>query len=135
MNTQNIYAVAMLNDEIAATSTTHGPTIDLANYVNVGKRELKFIVATNWGSTVAATAETVIVYLEGLDSSASAASTVTGTGIVGSTVTSGAGGEATTELNLLITNRYVRACAYNGAATTAFFGVAVVALPLRRFAQ
>ena len=135
MNTQDIYAVAMLNDEIAATSTTIGATIDLANYFNVNKREIKFLVATNWGSTIAATAETVVVYLEELDSSASAGSTVTGTGLVGSTVTSGAGEEATTQLNLFVSKRYVRARAYNGAATTAFFGVAVIALPHRRFGQ
>jgi len=134
MNTQNIYPISMLLDETGSTSTSVGATIDLANYFDVGKREIKFLVATVWGSTVAATAETVNIYLEGLDSSASAGSTVAGTGIVGSTVLSTAGGEALTDLNLLITQRYVRAKAVASAAT-GFFGVAVIALPHRRFAQ
>lgn len=133
-NTENYYAISMLLDETGSTSTSVGATIDLANYFDVGKRETKFILTHVWGSTVAATAETVSIYLEGLDSSASAGSTVTGTGITGSTVTSTAGGEAMTELNLLLTQRYVRAKAVASAAT-GFFGVAVTALPHRRFAQ
>lgn len=135
MNTQMVYAIGAMNDEIASTSTTIGATIDLANYFSVGKREVKFIVATNWGSTVAATAETVTVYFEELDSSASAASTVTGTALSGITYTSTAGGEVTTQLNGLVSKRYVRACAYTSAAATSIFGVAAIVLPIRRFAQ
>jgi hypothetical protein len=134
MNNETLYAISMLLDETGSTSTSVGATIDLANYFNVGKREVKFIVTSVWGSTIAATAETVSIYLEGLDSSASAGSTVTGTGIVGSTVTSTAGGEAMTELNLFLTQRYVRAKAVASAAT-GFFGVAAIVLPIRRFAQ
>src|SRR5512138_646850 len=132
---QSNYAVAILNDEAGgSTSTTVGVTIDLANYFNLGKRELKFIISHCWGSTVAATAETVTIYCEEMDSTASAGSTVAGTALTTVTVTSAAGGEATTEINAMVTKRYVRAKAVASAAT-GFFGVAVVALPIRRFAQ
>lgn len=145
MNTQNIYPLALMADEISSTSTTVAAAIDLANYFDVGKRSIKFLVATNWGSTVAATAETVTVYLAESDTTSSAASTATaGTtvstdsqwvAVVGSTVTSSAGGEGVVEFNVLISKRYVHARAVTSTSATGIFGVAVIALPHRRFAQ
>lgn len=133
MNSLSVYPLSLLVDGVQSTSTTIGATVDLANYVNVGKRDLKFIVTHAWGSTVAATAETVTIYLEEMDSSASAASTVTGTGITGSTVTSTAGGEAVVIVSAMISKRFVRARAVSSAAS-GLWGVSVVALPIRRFA-
>ena len=135
-NTRNTYAIGAMNDEISSTSTTVAAAIDLANYFSVGRREVKFIIATNWGSTVAATAETVTVYFAEDDSTSSAASTsTTWTAISGATVTSAAGGEATTEVMALVSKRYVHARAVTSTSATAIFGVAAIILPLRRFAQ
>jgi hypothetical protein len=132
--TENTYAIGALNDEVASTTTAVGIAIDLANYFSVGKREVKFIVATNWGSTVAATAETVTVYFAESDSTSSVASTSTDwTAISGATVTSAVGGEATTECNALVSKRYVHARAVCSTSATAIFGVAAIILPLRRF--
>lgn len=125
--------VSMLIDGPTSTSTMIGATIDLANYVDVGNQNLKFIVTHGWGSTVAATAETVTITLEEMASSASAASTVSGTAITGGAVTSAAGGEAVTELLLPVSMRFVRARAVASAAT-GLFVVSVVACPLKRFA-
>lgn len=130
--TENTYTISMLAANVTSTSTTVGATIDLANYFSVGKREIKFIVAPVWTSATAATAETVTVYFEELDSSASAASTVSGTALSGITTTSAAGGGTVVELNGLVSKRYIRAKAYASAASN--FGVAAAALPLRRFA-
>jgi hypothetical protein len=134
MFTQNTYTLPLLLDETGSTSTSVGATVDLANYFDVGKREIKFVLAHVWGSTVAATAETVTIYCEELDSSASAGSTVTGTALTAVTVTSTAGGEAAVEIEALVTKRYIRAKAVASAAT-GFFGVVALALPHRRFAQ
>jgi hypothetical protein len=133
--TQMNYAIGVFNDEISSTSTSVSATVDLANYFNVGKRELKFIVATNWGSTVAATAETCTVYFEESDVATTAGSTVTATALSGVTLTTSAGGEGVTEFNALVSKRYVRAKAFTSAAATAFFGVAAIVLPIRRFGQ
>jgi hypothetical protein len=134
-NTRNTYAIGALNDEVASTSTTVGIAIDLANYFNVGKREIKFIVATNWGSTVAATAETVTVYFAESDSTSSVASTSTDwTALSGATVTSGVGEDAVTEVMSLVSKRYVHARAVCSTSATAIFGVAAIILPMRRFA-
>lgn len=134
MNTQSNYMVQLLATGLSSTSTSIGATIDLANYFNVGKRELKFVLSHVWASTVAATAETVTIYCEELDSSASAASTVSGTALSTVTVTSTAGGSAVVEINALVSKRYIRARAIASAAT-GLFGVAACVLPLRRFGQ
>lgn len=130
MNTENTYAIGLYTDELAGTAASAGTAIDLANYFNVGKREIKFIVGTNWGSTVAATAETVTISLEECDTTATASFSA----VAGSTVTTTAGGEEVVERNVFVTKRYVRAvAAATGAAS--FWGITALVLPIRRFAQ
>lgn len=118
----------------SATATAAGSAVDLADYFPVGKREVKFVIASLLASTTTGFVANVTIQ-EG-DST----TTTTWTNVLaydGSTLTI-TNTDAThywAEKNGIVTKRYVRALYNAGQATTGnTITIAVAALPFVRAA-
>ncbi len=128
--------VSMLSVTIAssATSTVGGSAVDLANYFPVGKREVKFVVASLLASTTTGFIANVTIQ----ESTSTTTSDFTNVvDYAGSTLTV-SNTDAThyfAELNGIISKRYVRALYNSGQATSGnTITLAVAALPTVRAA-
>jgi hypothetical protein len=118
-HTRSFRQVNLLSAVIASsvTSTAAGSAVDLAPYFNVGKREVKFVVASMLATT--STGFVASVTIQECDTT----STADFTNVVdyaGSTLTA-TNTDATHyfgELNGIVTKRYVRALYNAGQATT-----------------
>ena len=137
MNPRSFLMVSLLNTAIAAsaTATVGGTAIDLADYFPVGKREIKFVVASVQAPTTS-TGFVANVTIQECDSTATASFTnvVTYTGST-VTITNTDGVSHVTEFHGIVTKRYVRALYNAGQATTGSnFALSVVAFPFVRAA-
>lgn len=137
MNSRSTLLVSLLNVSIAssATSTSAGSAVDLANYFPVGKREIKFVVASVHSPTTS-TGFVANVTIQECDSTATASFTnvVTYTGST-LTFTNTDGVNLLSEGYGIVTKRYVRALYNSGQATSGSnFALTAAAFPLVRAA-
>lgn len=137
MNSRSFLLVSLLNTSIAAsaTATVGGTAVDLANYFPVGKREIKFVIASVQSPTTS-TGFVANVTIQECDSTATASFTnvVTYTGST-VTVTNADGVSGLAEYHGIVTKRYVRALYNAGQATTGSnFALSVAAFPMVRAA-
>jgi hypothetical protein len=129
--------VTLLNLTVAssATSTVGAAAVDLANYFPVGKREVKFVIASVQAPTTS-TGFVANVTIQECDSTATASFTnvLTYTGST-LTVSNTDGVNYGAEHYGIVTKRYVRALYNTGQATSASnFALFVAAFPLVRAA-
>ena len=116
----------------SATSTSAGSAVDLANYFPVGKREVKFIIASTMSTT--STGFTANVTIQ----ESTSTTTTDFTNVLaydGSTVTVSTtdGTNYFSDIHGIIGKRYVRAIYNSGQATSGFtFTLNVAALPVVR---
>lgn len=137
MHSRQSLLVSLLAVSVAssATSTAAGAAVDLANYFPVGKREVKFVIASVQSPTTS-TGFVANVTIQENDSTA----TATFTNVLaydGSTVTftNTDGVSAIVEKYGIVKKRYVRALYNTGQATSGSnFTLAVAALPIVRAA-
>lgn len=137
MNSRSTLLVSLLNVSIAssATSTSAGSAVDLANYFPVGKREIKFVVASAMSPTTS-TGFVANVTIQECDSTATASFTNVVT-TTGSTLifTNTDGVNLLSEGYGIVTKRYVRALYNSGQATSGSnFALVAAAFPLVRAA-
>jgi hypothetical protein len=135
MNSRSLFGVSLLAASIAssATSTSAGSAVDLANYFPVGKREIKFVIASVQ-SPSSSTGFVANVTIQESDSTTTTAFTNVLT-YSGSTVifTNTDGVSAITEFHGIVTKRYIRALYNSGQATSGSnFALAAMAFPIVR---
>jgi hypothetical protein len=127
--------LAYANILSSATSTVSLASVDLGPYFNVGKREVKFVVALTSLSTLTTYANVTI--LEGTAASTASSTSSLFTTVLGAdgssaTWTSTADTNALFEWHGVVTKRYLTV-RYNGTTSTgSTWGVMVCALPQTR---
>lgn len=135
-NSRSTIFVSLLSATVAAsaTATAAGSAIDLADYFPVGKREVKFIVASLLATT--STGFVANVTIQECDSTATASFTnVLAYDASTLTITNVDATHYWGQLHGLVTKRYVRALYNMGQATTGnTITLAVAALPFVRAA-
>lgn len=129
MNTsKNMVVIESLKNLINTTVATVGTIIDLANYVNVGKRNLKLTIGVvDCKSTSSTTTDqsVSVTWYESDSTSSTDGTAISGAAVAASTVS------AVSSYDVLVTKRYVFASALS-AGTTPAWGVVAEAVPLRR---
>lgn len=128
MNTaKNEILISSLINNVSSSTTTVGTVIDLANYVNVGKRNVKLTIGVVDCKLTTTTDQTIsCAWYQG-----DTTSTSLGTAISGAAITTGTTVSTYGEYNVLVTSRYVWAQASAGGTVPAW-GVVANAFPLRR---
>lgn len=126
-NASNEVLTSSLRANISTTTTTVGTVIDLANFVNVGKRAIKLTIGIVDCKLTTTTDQTVAVTWYQGDTT----STSLGTAISGAAVSSGTTVGSLNEYNVLVTSRYIWATSF-ATGTGPAWGVIANALPLRR---
>jgi hypothetical protein len=137
MNSRSLFGVSLLALSIAssATSTSAGSAVDLANYFPVGKREVKFVIASVQ-SPSSSTGFVANVTIQESDSTTTTAFTNV-LAYDGSTLifTNTDGVSNIVERHGLVTKRYIRALYNSGQATSGSnFALAAMAFPIVRAA-
>lgn len=129
MNTsKNMVVIKSLANPITTTVATVGTIVDLANYVNVGKRNVKLTIGVVDCKSTASTTTDQTVSVTWYESDST--SSTDGTAITGAAV-SAATASAITSYDVLVSKRYVYASALAGG-TSPVWGVVAEAIPLRR---
>ena len=129
MNTsKNMVVIESLKNLINTTVATVGTIVDLSNYVNVGKRNVKLTIGVVDCKSTASTTSDQTVSVTWYESDST--SSTDGTAISGAAI-SAATASAVTSYDVLVTKRYVFASALSGGTTPAW-GVVANVIPLRR---
>lgn len=135
MNSRRFLMISLLGLSVAssATATSAGSAVDLADYFPVGKREVKFVLASVQSPTTS-TGFVAIMTIQENDSTATASFTNV-TGVDGSTVTktNADGVSHVTEFHGFVTKRYIRVLYNTGQATSGSnFALVALAFPIVR---
>lgn len=129
MNTsKNMVVISSIAAPITTTVATAGTIIDLANYVNVGKRNLKLTIGVvDCKSTSSTTTDqsVTVTWYENTANSTSGATAISGAAVSATTAS------GLTSYDVLVSSQYVFATAL-AAGTTPSWGVVANAVPLRR---
>ena len=126
-NASNEIQTVSVRANVSSSSTTVGTVIDLANFVNVGKRAVKLTIGVVDCKLTTTTDQTIsCAWYQG-----DTTSTSLGTAISGAAITSGSTVGSLNEYNVLVTSRYIWAQAY-ATGTVPAWGVIAAALPLKR---
>jgi hypothetical protein len=133
MFNRNYLAVSAMAQKVASTVTVEGTAVDLAGYLSVARREVKFVIGyVDYISTATTTTDQTITvkFQESATTVSSDFSDITGitTGAVTSTAHTAAG---VAEYNGHVAKRYVRAHA-QAAGTGPTFAVTAVVIPAQR---
>ena len=127
-NANNLYSSKSLSQLVNTTASVTGTILDLAGFVNVGKRAVKLITAVaDCKSTSSTTTDQVVsvTWYESDSTSSTDGTAITNAALSASTAS------GVTEYNVLVSKRYVFATASAGGTTPAW-GVIAVALPTLR---
>ena len=133
MFNRDFLAISALAQKVASTVTVEGTAVDLAGYLSVGRREVKFVIGyVDYISTATTTTDQTIA-VKFQESATTVSTDFTDiTGITTGTVTSTAHTvAAVAEYNGHIAKRYVRAHA-QAAGTTPSFAVTAVVIAHQR---
>ncbi len=127
-NTSNSYMTKSLAAAVISSATTNGTIVDLAQFVNVGKRPLKLTIGVVDCKSTSSTTTDQTVSVTWYENSANST--------VGATAISGAAVSATTasgftEYNVLASQQYVYATAL-ATGTSPVWGVVASVVALRR---
>ena len=126
-NMKNAYQSTSLRANISSSTTTVGTIVDLAGFVEVGKRNLKLIVGIVDCKLTTTTDQTIAVTWYESDTTLSSE----GTAISGAAVSSGTTVGSLNEYNVLATKRYVFASAF-ATGTVPAWGVIASVIATRR---
>lgn len=129
-NTSNAVVKKSLGSLINTTVATVGTIVDLAGFVNVGKRAVKLVIGVvDCKSTASTTSDQTVsvTWYESATTSSSDGVAISGAAISGTT----ANANTLTEYNVLVSQRYVYASALS-AGTTPAWGVVAAVVPTAR---
>lgn len=129
-NTSNNYVIKSLSNLINTTVATTGTIVDLANFVNVGKRAVKLqIGVVDCKSTASTTSDQTVsvTWYESDTTLSSEGTAITSAAISGTT----ANANTVTEYNVLVSKRYVFATALS-VGTAPAWGVIATVIPIAR---
>lgn len=126
-NVSNVIQTVSLRSNITSSTATVGTVIDLANFVNTGKRAIKLTIGVV-DCKLTTTTDQVIscAWYQG-----DTTSTSLGTAISGAAITTGSTVGSLNEYNVLVSSRYIWAQA-TGGGTVPAWGVIAAAFPLNR---
>lgn len=133
MFNRDLLAISAMAQKVASTAAVEGTAVDLAGYLSVARREVKFVIGyVDYISTATTTTDQTISvkFQESATTVSSDFSDITGvtTGTVTSTAHTAA---AIAEYNGHVSKRYVRAYAV-AAGTSPTFAVTAAVIPAQR---
>lgn len=137
MNSRTLFGVSLLALSIAssATSTSAGSAVDLANYFPVGKREIKFVIASVQSPSSSTGFVANVTIQEGDSTTTTSFTNVLAYDGSTLTFTNTDGVSNIVERHGIVTKRYIRALYNSGQATSGSnFALAAMAFPIVRAA-